>query len=214
MSAQAKQVNQQGQAQGEKALNESVFALSPNMSVLHEAVLRELSNARSGSANSKTRGEVRGGGRKPWKQKGTGRARVGSIRSPLWRGGGVIFGPKPRSFEKDMPKKVRRLAAVSALSLASAEAKLVFVDQFAFLNQPKTKQAEAFFKSVGIAGQKILVLADWRLEENAALKLSVRNLPYVQLSLPDAFSVKDVVEADAVVLTQDALNSLEKRLAL
>ena len=208
----AKAFDAKGQAQSDKDLSESVFGKEPNLTVLHEAVLRELSNGRSGSANTKTRAEVRGGGRKPWKQKGTGRARAGSIRSPLWRGGGVIFGPKPRKFIKDMPKKVRRLASASALSQASKDAKIYYVPSFEFLKEAKTKAAYAYFSKLDVTEQKVLVLADWRLPENAQLKLSVRNLPFVRLSLPDSFSVKDVVDADVVIVTDDALASLDKRL--
>jgi large subunit ribosomal protein L4 len=212
--ATAKHVDTKGKELDALQLDDAVFGQEPNTSVLHQALLRELANARQGSANTKTRSEVRGGGRKPWKQKGTGRARAGSIRSPLWRGGGVIFGPKPRKFTQDLPKKVRRLAARSAMSLACRENKLVVVDSFGFLGQPKTKDAFAFLKSLNLENQKVLMLADWRLPENGALKLSVRNLPKVKLSLPSNASIKDVVDADAVVLTQDALASLKERLAV
>lgn len=213
MSSVAKAYDAKGQAQSDKSLPVAVFGKEPNLSVIHEAVLRELSNGRSGSANTKTRSEVRGGGKKPWKQKGTGRARAGSTRSPLWRGGGVIFGPKPRKFTKDMPKKVRRLASASALSQASKDSKVVYVSSFSFLAEAKTKAAYEYFSKLNLVDQKVLVLADWRLPENAQLKLSVRNLPFVRLSLPDSFSVKDVIEADAVLVTDDALAAFEKRLA-
>lgn len=210
--ATALQYDAKGNKLGDLQLDDQLFGLEPNVSVMHQAVLRELANARQGSANCKTRAEVRGGGRKPWKQKGTGRARAGSIRSPLWRGGGVIFGPKPRKFTQDMPKKVRRLAAKSALSVACKDNKLVVVDSFAFLVQPKTKVAYDFLKKLELTDKKVLLLADWRLADNGALKLSMRNLPNVKLALPANLSVRDVVDADAVVLTQDALNSLKERL--
>lgn len=209
MSQVAKQFDKTGKANGELSLNAEVFGKETNLHVLHLALLRELANARTGSANSKTRSEVRGGGKKPWKQKGTGRARAGSIRSPLWRGGGVIFGPKPRKFDINLPKKVRRLAAKTALSVACQDQKLFVADLQ--LNSIKTKDAVAYFEKMGVAGQKVLLLADWRLEQNANLKLSVRNLCWLKLSLPQNLSIKDVIDSDAVVLTPEALATVYER---
>ena len=209
MSQVAQQFDKSGKATGELSLNAEVFGKEANLHVLHLALLRELANARAGSASSKTRAEVRGGGRKPWKQKGTGRARAGSIRSPLWRGGGVIFGPKPRKFDIALPKKVRRLAAKTALSIACQDQKLFVADLH--LKNIKTKDAVAYFEGLGVVGKKVLLLADWRLEQNANLKLSVRNLCWLKLSLPQNLSIKDVVDADAVVLTPDALTAIYER---
>jgi large subunit ribosomal protein L4 len=195
-------------------LNESVFGIEPNQHVMHLAVLRELANARSGSANTKTRAEVRGGGKKPWKQKGTGRARAGSIRSPLWRGGGVIFGPKPRSFEMTLPKKVRRLALRSALSTVVQDQKLHVIDNFSFLVAPSTKSMRESLQKQGLADvQKILILADYRLEENQHLMLSSRNLQAVKLRLPLNLSVKDLILADVVIATEQALQEISERFA-
>ena len=126
-----------GEKLGEITLNEAVFGVEPNLHVMHLALRRQLNNARQGSANSKTRAEVSGGGRKPWKQKGTGRARAGSTRSPLFAGGGVIFGPKPRNYDLAMPQKARKLALKSALS--AREAQLVIVKDFSAISEPKTK---------------------------------------------------------------------------
>ena len=210
-------LNTKGKADGSVTLDEPTFDSKPNKHVLHLAVLRELANSRSGSANSKTRAEVRGGGRKPWKQKGTGRARAGSIRSPLWRGGGVIFGPKPRSFEMTLPKKVRRLALKSAWIQAALEGKLSVIADFSFISEPKTKIVNEFLVGLGVKGaksskvQKVLVLADYRAKENQHLLLAARNLPEIKLRLPQDLSVKDFILADRIVVTEGALQEIRER---
>ena len=209
MSTSLKQVDAKGKSSGTVDASESVFGLEPNTHVLHLAVRRELANARSGSANSKTRSEVAGGGKKPWKQKGTGRARAGSIRSPLWKGGGVIFGPKPRDFSFDLNKKVRRLAVRSALSAASQ--KVQVVADFSFLSAPKTKELAAFLSTVSETAKKFLVLADYKADENKHLALAGRNLYAIKLRLPGDISVKDLIEADCIILTQQALNQIQER---
>ncbi|MDX2086009.1 MAG: 50S ribosomal protein L4 [Candidatus Melainabacteria bacterium] len=197
---------------GKKAFvdaDSTVFAISPNQSVLHLALRRELANARSGTAASKTRAMVRGGGKKPWKQKGTGRARVGSIRSPLWVGGGVIFGPQPRDFQFSLNKKVRRLAIKSALS--SKQASIRIIKDFSFISEPKTKLLTSFFNSFSIHEAQILVLANYQLEENANLYLASRNLPNVKLSLPHNLSVKDILSSDFILMTESSLNEIQLR---
>lgn len=206
-------IDADGKQKGSIDLSELVFGLEPNVHVMHLAVRRELANGRAGTASSLTRGEVRGGGRKPWKQKGTGRARAGSIRSPLWNGGGVIFGPKPRDFSFDMPKKMRRLAIKSALSAATRDEKLRVVENFSFLTEPKTRLMNAFIQKLGLKTQKILVLADYRAEENKHLMLAARNLPEMKLRLPMNLSVKDIVLADAIIATERALQEINERLA-
>src|ERR1700733_8561591 len=140
----AQVVDLKGKKLSEVQLSDEVFGITPNVGVIHSALLRQLANARSGSANTKTRSEVRGGGRKPWRQKGTGRARAGSIRSPLWEGGGVTFGPKPRDFSQSMPKKQRVLALKSAL--AAKKDNLVIVQDFASITEGKTKQVASALK--------------------------------------------------------------------
>ena len=211
MSVQADKYTAKGAKGGSVELADDVFGVKPNNHVMHLAVLRELANGRSGSANTKTRGEVRGGGKKPWKQKGTGRARAGSIRSPLWKGGGVIFGPKPRSFAFDMPKKMRRLAIKSALSVAVLEQKLRVVDSFAFLTAPKTKELNEFVISLGLKTKKVLILADYKSDDNQHLMLAARNLPELKLRLPLNLSVKDIILADAVIATEQALQEINER---
>ena len=139
-------LNTNGEALGEITLAKEVFGVEPNLHVMHLALRRQLNNARQGSACAKTRAEVSGGGKKPWKQKGTGRARAGSLRSPLFAGGGVIFGPKPRSYEINMPQKARKLALKSALS--AREEQLVIVKDFSAITEPKTKLMAGIIKSL------------------------------------------------------------------
>lgn len=201
--------NANGSSLGEMDVNEEVFGIEPNVHVMHLALRRQLNNARSGSANSKTRSEVRGGGRKPWKQKGTGRARAGSLRSPLFAGGGVIFGPKPRDYSFSMPTKARRLALRSALSARTAD--MTVVKDFSEIKAPKTKEMNEVLKALKLEG-KILVIADYRQAENQHLQLASRNLPNVRLILPCNINVKDILEADKVLVTETAINEMTERL--
>ncbi len=200
----------QGSELGQMNLEGSVFGVEPNTHVMYLALKRQLNNGRAGTACAKTRAEVSGGGKKPWKQKGTGRARAGSLRSPLFRGGGVIFGPKPRSFETALPQKARKLALKSALS-----AKLdimTIVKDFSEISEAKTKVMAKVLKDLNATG-KILVIADLAAEENKNLVLSARNIPSVKLLLPSNLNVKDLVEADTIIATEAAINSITERLA-
>ena len=194
---------------GEMNLDDKVFGVEPNINVMHLALKRQLNNARQGSANSKTRSEVAGGGRKPWKQKGTGRARAGSLRSPLFAGGGVSFGPKPRSYEITLPAKARKLALKSALS-AKLDAVVVIKD-FSELTEAKTKAMVKILSDVKATG-KILIIADTKAEENKNLTLAARNIASVKLLLPSNLNVKDLVEADSIVMTEAAVNEITERL--
>ncbi len=198
-----------GEKLGEITLNDKVFGVEPNLHVMHLALRRQLNNARQGSASAKTRAEVSGGGKKPWKQKGTGRARAGSLRSPLFAGGGVIFGPKPRSYAFNMPQKARQLALKSALSAKSEQ--MVVVKDFSAINEPKTKLMASTLKSLKVSG-KILIVADYKADENKNLELSVRNIPSVKVILPSNLNVKDLLEADSVVITESAVNDITERL--
>ena len=202
-------LNIQGSQIGEMNLDDKVFAVEPNIHVMHLALKRQLNNARQGSANSKTRAEVSGGGRKPWKQKGTGRARAGSIRSPLFAGGGVSFGPKPRDYATNLPQKARKLALKSALS-AKLEAMTVVKD-FSELTEPKTKVMAKILSDIKVSG-KILIIADIKAEENKNLELAARNIASVKLLLPSNLNVKDLVEADSIVVTENAINEITERL--
>ena len=198
-----------GEKLGEITLEKSVFAVEPNMHVMHLAVRRQLNNARQGSASAKTRAEVSGGGRKPWKQKGTGRARAGSLRSPLFAGGGVVFGPKPRSYAFNMPQKARKLALKSALS--AKEAQLTVVKDFSEINEPKTKLMAQALKALKLTG-KILIIADTKAAENNYLELAARNIPSVKIILPTNLNVKDILEADSVVITESAVQKVTEML--
>ncbi len=205
----AKLMDTKGAQVGELKLSGNVFGIEPNIHVMHLALKRQLNNARQGSANTKTRAEVSGGGRKPWKQKGTGRARAGSLRSPLFAGGGVVFGPKPRSYETNLPKKVRQLAIRSALS--SRVENTIVIEDFSGLNAPKTKDMVKLLKDINAEG-KILVIANTKADENKNLELSARNLPNVKLLLPTNLNVKDLIEANCVVITKAAINDITERL--
>ena len=189
-----------GEKLGEITLAQEVFAVEPNLHVMHLALRRQLNNGRQGSACAKTRAEVAGGGRKPWKQKGTGRARAGSLRSPLFAGGGVVFGPKPRSYEISMPQKARKLALKSALSARQEQ-----------IAQPKTKLMVSALKALNVSG-KVLIIADTKAAENANLELAARNIPSVKMILPSNLNVKDLLEADSVVMTESAVNVITERL--
>ena len=198
-----------GEKLGAISLNESVFGVEPNLHVMHLALRRQLNNARQGSACAKTRAEVRGGGRKPWKQKGTGRARAGSLRSPLFAGGGVSFGPKPRDYSFSMPQKARQLALKSALSARNEQ--LVVVKDLA-IAEPKTKLMMSVLDSLKVAG-KILIIADVKAAENNYLELAARNIPSVKIILPSNLNVKDLLEADFVVVTETAVKDITERLS-
>ena len=210
MTKEVSILNTKGSAVGQIALEEKVFGVEPNLHVMHLALRRQLNNGRAGSANTKTRAEVSGGGRKPWKQKGTGRARAGSLRSPLFAGGGVIFGPKPRDYSFAMPQKARRLALKSALSARIDNT--VLVKDFSEINEPKTKLMAETLKALKVEG-KILIIADVKAAENAYLELSARNLPNVRIILPSNLNVKDLLEADNVIITEAAINEITERLS-
>ena len=199
-----------GEKLGAISLNESVFGVEPNLHVMHLALRRQLNNARQGSACAKTRAEVRGGGRKPWKQKGTGRARAGSTRSPLFAGGGVSFAPNPRDYSFAMPQKARKLALKSALSAKLSHT--IIVKDFSAISEPKTKLMMDALKSLKAEG-KILIIADTKAAENKYLELSARNIPSVKLLLPSNLNVKDLIEADTVLLTESSVNEITERLA-
>ena len=198
-----------GSSIGQIDLNDDVFGIEPNIHVMHLALRRQLNNSRAGTACTKTKGEVRGGGKKPWKQKGTGRARAGSIRSPLFVGGGVIFGPKPRDYSFSMPQKARKLALRSALTARSADMNLV--QDFSTISAPKTKEFSKILKALEVEG-KILVVADYKQPENQHLQLSSRNLPNVKLILPSNINVKDLLEADKILMTESSVKEITERL--
>ncbi len=198
-----------GNEVGKLELNEAIFGAKINRHLMWEAVRMQLANRRAGTACTKTRGEVRGGGRKPWPQKGTGRARQGSIRAPHWVGGGVVFGPKPRDYSYSMPKKAKRAAVRSALTARFKDGDIIFIDKIELENH-KTKTAVAFLKGLGIDGQKVLILVD-NIDFN--LDRSTRNIPYVKVLKAEAVNVYDVLNADKILITKPALEIIEERLA-
>jgi large subunit ribosomal protein L4 len=189
----------------EMQLSDKIFAEEVNEAVIYEVVINQLANARVGTSSTKGRGEVRGGGKKPWRQKGTGRARVGSSRNPLWRGGGVVFGPKPRDFSYTVPKKVRRLAFRSALSAKLAEDNLVVLDALNF-EEPKTKKMVDILKKFS-ADKKAIVVTGSK-DEN--VEKSARNIAGVVPRTSDRLSVLDLVTHDKLVLTKDAVIRLQE----
>lgn len=202
--------NTAGAAAGEIELNDSVFGVEYNEAVIHQAVVRQMANERLGTHATKTRGLVRGGGRKPWKQKGTGRARVGSIRSPLWVGGGTVFGPTPRSHAKDMTRKARQLAVKSALSEKLRANELIVVDAINF-DAPKTKEVVKFLAAFNVDG-KALIVDGGTASENTVL--SARNIPGVKAYAPSGLNIYDIVHYTKLLfLTQDAVKKIEEVLA-
>lgn len=201
-------LNQSGSQVGEIELNESVFGIEPNQHVLFEAIVMQRASLRQGTHKVKGRSEVSGGGRKPWRQKGTGRARQGSIRSPQWRGGGTVFGPVPRSYSYKLPKKVRRLAIKSALSSKVLEENILVLESLS-LETPKTKDFKAVLNSLSVDKKTLVVTAD--LDENVAL--SARNIPGVTVVTANGINVLDVVSHDKLVITKAAVEKVEEVLA-
>jgi large subunit ribosomal protein L4 len=197
--------NISGAQVGEIELSETVFGIEPNTHVLHEAVVMQQASLRQGTHKVKTRAEVRGGGRKPWKQKGTGRARQGSIRSPQWKGGGVVFGPTPRSYGYKLPKKVRRLAIKSALSSKVLDNSVIVLDQLS-LAQPKTKEFAAILKNLNVVSKTLVVTSSF--DDNVAL--STRNIPGVKFLTAEGLNVLDVMVYDKLIITKDAVSKVEE----
>ncbi|MGK7927683.1 MAG: 50S ribosomal protein L4 [Spirulina sp.] len=199
--------NWQGEEVGEATLELKVAKEENASHIVHRAVVRQLANARQGTASTKTRAEVRGGGRKPWRQKGTGRARAGSIRSPLWRGGGVIFGPKPRDYSQKMNRKERRLALRTAF--VSRAEDLIVVEDFAEqISRPKTKELIAAFQRWGIEEtDKVLLIVG---EKNDNVYLSGRNVEKLRMILATNLNVYDLLNADKIVATSSAIAKIKE----
>lgn len=198
-------LNQAGTSVGEIELNDKVFGIEPNEAVLFEAIIAQRASLRQGNHKVKNRSEVAGGGRKPWRQKGTGRARQGSIRSPQWRGGGVVFGPTPRSYSYKLPKKVRRLALLSALSSKAREESIVVLEGLAF-DAPKTKEFVKVLSNLSIDKKALFVTAD--LDENVAL--AARNIPGITVVSATGINVLDLVGHEKLVLTKSAVEKVEE----
>ena len=197
-------LNMEGKKVGDIELADEVFAVEVNESVMHDVVVNYLANQRQGTASTKTRSEVRGGGKKPWKQKGTGRARQGSIRAPQWIKGGIALGPKPRSFKYTLNKKVRRLALRSALTTKVQESKLVVLDSLKF-DEIKTKNMAKVLENINVS-KALVVIAD----KDINVQASARNIPNIKASLVNTINTYDVLKYDTLVLTQDAVKKIEE----
>jgi len=198
-------LSQTGASVGEIELNDAIFGITPNEAVLFDAVIAQRASLRQGNHKVKNRSEVAGGGRKPWRQKGTGRARQGSIRSPQWRGGGVVFGPTPRSYSYKLPKKVRRLALKSALSAKVLEQNFLVLDALTF-DAPKTKDFKAVLAALEINKKALFVTAE--VNENVAL--SARNIAGVTVVTAEGINVLDLLGHDKVVFTKAAVEKVEE----
>lgn len=195
-----------GTQTGEVELNDNVFGVEINEAVMHQAVVMQLANQRLGTAATKTRGFVRGGGKKPWKQKGTGRARAGSIRSPLWVGGGTVFGPQPRSYAFSMPRKARRLAIKCALSAKVEAGEMLVLEKMEFA-QPKTKNVVNMLDSLKVGEDKaLLIIAD----KNENVEKSSRNIEGVKTITSLGLNVYDILYHDKIVITKDAVSKIEE----
>ena len=197
--------NVAGQETGEIELNDSVFGVDYNEAVIHQAVVRQMANERLGTHATKTRGLVRGGGKKPWKQKGTGRARQGSTRAPQWTHGGIALGPKPRDYGFDVNKKVRRLAMKSALSSKVAADEMIVVDDFS-MDAIKTKEMANILSAVK-AGKKTLIVLP---EKNDVLYKSARNIEGTNVSLVNTLNVYDILNCNTIVVLKDAVAKIEE----
>jgi len=201
-------LSQTGASVGEIELNDAIFGIEPNEAVVYDAIVMQQASRRQGTHDTKGRSEVRGGGRKPWKQKGTGRARQGSIRSPQWVGGGTVFGPTPRSYAYKLPKKVRRLALRSALSSKVANNEFIVLEGLT-IDAPKTKDMIAVFAALSIERKVLVVTADY----NESVVLSTRNIPGVTVVDAAGVNVLDLVAHDKVIITKDAVARVEEVLA-
>ena len=202
-----------GSQAGTVELNNEIFGIEPNKTVMHEVLVAELAELRQGTASTKTRAEVRGGGRKPFRQKGTGRARQGSTRAPHMVGGGVVHGPKPRNYAKKVNKKVRKLALRSALATKINEGNLIVLDDFA-LETPKTKTFVNFAKTLDFAGQKqLFVVNDFTEDRDYNLYMSVRNIEKTFVLDSRELRIFWLIKQDKVILTKEALAAIEEVLA-
>jgi large subunit ribosomal protein L4 len=196
--------NIDGETVDEIELREDVFEIPVNVPVMHQAFVRQQANARLGTASTKTRSQVRGGGRKPWRQKGTGRARQGTIRAPQWRGGGTVFGPHPRSYTQAMPRKMRRLALRSALSAKAAEDRIIVLDSLE-LETPQTKRMIEVLGNLGVSSTALVLLSD----KNENVERSINNLTGVKTLRANYLNIRDLLGFDYVVMPVGALEVIE-----
>lgn len=203
-------LSQEGKELHEITLNPEVFGIEPNQQVIFDAIVMQRASQRQGTHDTKGRSEVRGGGRKPWRQKGTGRARQGSIRATQWRGGGIVFGPTPRSYSYKLNKKVRRLALKSVLSEKVADSNMIVVDAFK-MEAPKTKAFLDVINAINASNKTLFVVAPDEDFENAFK--SLRNIPTMMMLTADGINVYDIVNANKIVFTEAAVKHVEEALA-
>jgi len=199
--------NMAGEIVGEVDLSDDIFATTINEPVMHQALMRQLANARLGTHDTKTRGEVSGGGRKPWRQKGTGRARQGSIRAPHWRKGGIAGGPHPRSYEQKMPRRMRRLALRSALTVKASQERVVVLDTLE-MAEPRTREMAALLDRLGVPTSALVLLP----ERDETVERSAANLPDVKTLRAGYLNVRDLLGYDYLVLPQATLTTIERML--
>lgn len=201
--------NVQGQQVGDLELNDDIFAAKVNKIAMHQVVVNHLANLRRGTHSTKSRGEVSGGGKKPWRQKGTGRARAGSIRSPLWRGGAITFGPKPKDYSYTLPRKLKRVALKSALSAKINEEKFVVLDQLSF-ETPKTKEMANILKALDNQDIKTLIII---AEKNDNVTKSIRNIEGVSVINAQNINVYDILNHEKLIMTKNAVERVQEVLA-
>ncbi len=197
--------NMLGEKVREIELSDNVFGIEVNQHAVYEVVKNYLANQRQGTQSAKTRAEVRGGGRKPWRQKGTGRARQGSIRAPQWKGGGVVFAPKPRDYRYSVPKKVKRLAMKSALTSKVLNNEIIVIDEIKF-DAPKTKEMVKFLNNIKADKKALIVMGD-KCENTIK---SARNIPNVQTTLVNTLNVYDILKYNSFIITEDAVRKVEE----
>ncbi len=202
-------LNNQGKKTSTIKVDEAIFGLTPNKDAVHRSVLSEMANSRQGTHSTKSRGMVRGGGKKPWKQKGRGVARAGTNRSPIWRGGGTVFGPEPHKYEYNLPKKIKRLARKSVLSQKIKDEKLIVIDDFN-VKKIKTKKVCQLLKKLKIDGKVLFLSSD--IDDN--LFLSLRNIPNIALLKAINASTYDLIDSDFILIDRKGLESLNEGLAV
>jgi large subunit ribosomal protein L4 len=196
--------NTAGKPVGEIDLREDIFGVPINVPVMHQALVRQQANARLGTHKTKTRSEVSGGGRKPWRQKGTGRARQGSTRAPQWRGGGIVHGPRPRSYRQNMPRKMRRLAYKSALSVKARERQIIVLEDLQ-MSAPKTREMASILEALAVDSSALILLP----EKNFNVEKSANNLPNVKTLRANYLNIRDLLGYDYLVIPLDALEVIE-----
>ncbi len=206
--ATVKLVSREGKEAGSVELSAALFDAPLNDGLMHQALVRQLANRRQGTADTRTRGEVSGGGKKPWRQKGTGRARQGSTRAPQWRHGGIVFGPHPHGYEQAMPRKARRAALRAALSVCASEGKLLVLEELPALEAPRTRVVAGLLQGLERPGMVLLVLGG----HDILLEKSARNIAGLRVLLAGNINVRDLLSHDTVLVTKDALAVLEAML--